>query len=83
MTPEIFIEWIKQTHGVNRTHAVDIAEELLKKHKVTIWRWLSEKQPKPCQNDTLQLMEKIIEIHELKNKIDQLEKKLKKLSLSS
>lgn len=79
MTPEQFIEWIKNEYGAkNRTRAVLKAEELLKKSHLTIWRWLSNTQQ--CPDDTLLHMEKTVKIHELEKEIERLKNKLKKLS---
>lgn len=79
MTPEQFIEWIKNEYGAkNRTRAVLKAEELLKKSHLTIWRWLSHTQQ--CPDDSMLHMEKTVKIHELEKEINRLENELKKLS---
>lgn len=79
MTPEQFIEWIKNEYGAkNRTRAVLKAEELLKKSHLTIWRWLSHTQQ--CPDDSMLHMEKTVKIHELKKEIERLKKKLEKLT---
>lgn len=79
MTPEQFIEWIKNEYGAkNRTRAVLKAEELLKKSHLTIWRWLSHTQQ--CPDDSMLHMEKTVKIHELEKEIERLENELKKLS---
>lgn len=78
MTPEQFIEWIQNEHGAkNRTRAVLMAEELLKKSNLTIWRWLTGTQK--CPDDSMIHMEKTVKIHELEKEIERLKSKIKKL----
>lgn len=79
MTPEQFIEWIQNEYGAeNRTRAVLKAEKLLKKSRLSIWRWLANTQQ--CPDDTILHMEKTVKIHELEKEIERLKNKLKTLS---
>lgn len=78
MTPEQFIEWIQNEYGAkNRTCAVLQAENLLKKSRLTLWRWLTGTQK--CPEDSMVHMEKTVKIHELEKEIERLKSKIKKL----
>lgn len=73
MNIENFLEWLQQEHGLkNRSQAVRMAAIMMRKRELSIWRWLTEKAK--CPEDSLLMMELIVENHDLKERLENLEK---------